>query len=216
MGRRADAGRTHDAAGRDGVAPRGDAVPAVGERTRRTPEGAGPSRDRRYPAARGWAGASDARGTGFDDVRLQRAAAGAADRGGTRRGDHGRVHQSPAAAHHGTLARPPAGQPERRRARAHPTGGAARRRVHLPAALPRCRHLLVPPARARGHPAGAGTIRQPARAVDRWRRVRSGQPRGGADARRPPDRRGRAGAARAGHADPRAHGPLRQPAGGER
>ena len=66
-----------------------------------------------------------------------------------------RPQQPSAAAHDGALARHPARQRERRHPRPDATGGPARRRVHLSAPLSGRGHLLVSPARAGGHPAGA-------------------------------------------------------------
>ena len=113
--------------------------------------------------------------------------------------------QPAAAADHGALARPSARQPERRRARTSRS--------------PRCRPAATSPTTfAFPTRASTGITRTSARTSSRssastatcWSGsdsgapVRSGQSRGGAHARRPPGRRRRPGAARAGVAHPRA------------
>ena len=162
---RPDAARSHHASRRDGTASRRGAVSAVG---RAPPPRARARLSASTTATRcgsrpGWC-VGRSRG-GAHDVCVQRAVPGPFDRGGPRRRDHGRAHQSPAAADDGALARHPARQSERRHSRPDPAGGPAWRRVHLSAPLSRRRHLLVSPPRSRGHPAGARPLRQPAGAV---------------------------------------------------
>ena len=67
------------------------------------------------------------------------------------RDDHRALPQSDRPAEHRALARPAAGESIRRRARPDAGRGRAGRELHVSRALPRCRRLLVPPARARGH-----------------------------------------------------------------
>ena len=57
--------------------------------------------------------------------------------------------------------------------------GRARRAVHLSAAVSRRWHLLVSPARARGHPARARALRQPDGSIAASRLLLARQSRGG-------------------------------------
>ena len=147
--------------------------------------------------------------------------------GAAGRDDHRQRHEPARSADRRALARHPARQPLRRGPRPHAGSHRAGRDVPVPHPLPRRRPLLVPPAPPRGRATGPRAVRLPAGGRARPGLVRPREPRAGADARRPAGRRGGCRRRRRGrrrgrrHApdplrpravDPRADGPLREPA----
>ena len=163
---RPDAAGARDAPGRDGAPPRGWPLSALRRRARRPAAGDCSASQRRHAPARGRSGPAYPQGAQLHDVRLQRAVPRPADRGGARVGAHRRLPQ-PAAAARPRCTGTASGSTHRSDGvpGSLPAAGTARRRVHLSSPLSRRGDLLVPPARPRGHPAGARPLRQPAGAV---------------------------------------------------
>ncbi len=137
-------------------------------------------------------GPADDRRPDIHHVWLQRTVSRSTDKGRAELDRHGHVHEQPRHADRGPLARSAARQPVRRRARGHAGAGRAGPDLHLHPALPGRRHLLVPPARPRRHPAGPRPLRQHPRRSGRPGLLRPGEPRGDLDPRRLPDGRRRA------------------------
>ena len=107
---------------------------------------------------------------------------------------------------HGLQAR----EPLRRRPRGDAGADRPRRDLHLPAAVPRPRLLLVSPAHPRGLRPGDGPLRGHHRRAVRPGLLAAGRPRAGDHARRHPDRGRPDRAVRALRSDLHGDGPLRQ------